>query len=85
MSFVSAPALTLVQGVTVPPDGMRPDLDWGHAARQFAAETGAQNLICVTCAMDEVYDPPARVVIMGGYSYCLPHGLNVNNSGMQAI
>lgn len=69
----------------MPPDGMRPDLDWGAAARRFQEETGPQNLICVTCAMDGVYDPPTRVVIMGGYSYCLPHGLNANNDAMRAM
>ena len=49
-------------------------MDWGQAARQFAAETGTQTILCAVCVSNGgILTPPAQVVILGGTSYCLPH------------
>lgn len=54
-------------------DQMRPQLNWGQAASQFAAEVGTQTLLCVTCVVEGNVSPPPQVVVLGGTSYCLPH------------
>ena len=54
-------------------DQMRPQMDWGQAASRFAAETGTQTVLCVTCVQEGSVTPPPQIVILAGYSYCLPH------------
>jgi hypothetical protein len=54
-------------------DQMRPALNWGQAAKEFAADTGHQTLLCVICVSEGSVSPPPQVVILGGASYCLPH------------
>lgn len=54
-------------------DQMRPQMDWGQAASKFAAETGTQTVLCVTCVTEGNVSPPPQIVMLGGASYCLPH------------
>lgn len=69
---VGAP-LHILKAKDVMSDQMRPRMDWGDAASRFAAETGTQTVLCVTCVTDGNVSPPPQIVMLGGASYCLPH------------
>lgn len=57
--------------------GMIPDITWGTKHRlekqEEADQTLAQRLVCYPCLVDGHVHTPDQIVMVGGYSYCVPH------------
>jgi len=50
-----------------------PARDWNAVAEGFRQATGTQNILCGYCVAADELTPPPVLVIMAGWSVCLPH------------